>query len=160
MQKFLNTIQSFKNFEELTNVNSHSSATWEPTTIIQEAFVYVGLETVAEYPEPYLSAITFKSIFQKRPFILFAPPGQLSYIKDLGFKTFDQFWSEEYDAIIDLEERTDAIVNVLKSLADKSLTELQNMLEQIRPILEHNHNHFLYNFNKQEKNKFYQGLQR
>jgi hypothetical protein len=160
MQKFLNTIQSFKNFKESTNVNSHSSTTQEPTTIIQQAFVYVGLETVAEYPEPYMSAITFKSIFQKRPFILFAPPGQLLFVKEMGFKTFDQFWSEDYDTIIDLEERTDAILNILDVLSSKSLTELQTMLEQMRSILEHNHNHLLHNFIEQEKNKFYQGLQR
>jgi len=160
LANFSNSVLSFKNFDEPVDVSDHNYATWDSLPAVQQALVYVGLESVAQYPEPYVSAISFKGIVHKRPFILFAPPGHLGYLKELGFKTFDQFWSEEYDSIADIESRTDAILNILDTLSKKSTTELQDMLSAMTPILQHNYDHFVHAFGEQEKNKFYQGLQR
>lgn len=160
LANFSNSVSSFKNFDEPVDIGNHTNATWNILPVIQQALVYVGLESVAQYPEPYMSAISFKGIAHKRPFLLFAPAGHLGYLRELGFKTFDQFWSEDYDNMHDIESRTDAILNILDTLSKKSLLELQTMLEDMAPILQHNYDHFSNEFGAQEQNKFYQGLQR
>jgi hypothetical protein len=77
-----------------------------------------------------------------RPFIVAAPPYTLEYIKNLGFKTFDRWWSEDYDSIENHTERLNAIFNIIEDLEKKSLDEMKNILKEMKDIL--NWNAFMY----------------
>jgi hypothetical protein len=159
VRKFTSQVCTFKNFSELTDLSRHANA-MSSLSNIQQCLIYVGLETTVSNPKPFTSLISFKGMAEQRPFILFAPSGQLSFIKEMGFKTFGDFWDEGYDNIIDVEDRVDAIMTILKHVSSLDQDKLTAMLKAMEPIIEHNYYHYANNFHLQEVNKVYQGLSR
>ena len=94
--------------------------------------------------ETYYSGSTFfmtekicRPIVSQTPFIVFASPGFLLNMKDMGFKTFERWWSEEYDDYGE-DERISKIQLLLKDIYSKSTDELQAMLKDMEPVLKHN----------------------
>jgi len=94
--------------------------------------------------ETYYSGSTFfmtekicRPIISQTPFIVFAAPGFLQNIKDMGFKTFDSWWSEEYDDYGE-EQRISKVQLVLKYIYSRSTDELLAMLKDMEPVLKHN----------------------
>lgn len=150
--QFQNTVSSFKNFNENIDINDGAVASEYQNSPLQNAFLYVALETVIHCNEVFLSIISFKGIVEKRPFVIFGVPGTIKYLNTLGFKTFNDFWDESYDQIENFEDRTQAILDILKSLSKKSSQELQSMLCSMQDILEYNFNHFINTFRNQELN--------
>jgi hypothetical protein len=63
---------------------------------VKKALLYVSAETVFQYPYPYLTEKTFRAIIHKRPFVILGAVHSLKLLQDLGFKTFSNFWSEEW----------------------------------------------------------------
>ena len=106
-----------------------------------------------------MSRISFKGIVFKRPFIVYGCVGTLKFIRSQGFKTFGDFWSEEYDQVDCIETRTDMILSILSEWANKPPDELQTALLDMSSILEHNFLHYTTNFANNQKNKLIQGLQ-
>ena len=66
-----------------------------------ESFVGIVTETRFAQPTGNLSEKTIHTIHCKRPFVLVAPPFTLQYMHKLGYKTFDKWWSEDYDTTTD-----------------------------------------------------------
>jgi hypothetical protein len=99
----------------------------------------------AEYSSIFISEKTFKCLAIKHPFVLFARPGMIKGLHQLGFKTFSPYFDESYDSIEDDDKRFDAIFNEITRLIKLSDDEWLNILKNIEPILEHNHTLF---FNK------------
>jgi hypothetical protein len=99
----------------------------------------------AEYSSVFISEKTFKCLAVKHPFIVFGRPGTIKGLKQLGFKTFSPFFNESYDDIINDDERFEVIFNEIDRLINLSNDEWLVLLENIKPILEHNHQVF---FNK------------
>lgn len=108
----------------------------------QESFVYVVTETCYWERKCHLTEKIFKPIVSKMPFILVGCAFNLEYLKSYGFKTFDKWWNEDYDFITDPLERMKAIGELLKSICSRSEEELEQMLIEMQPVLEHNHNLF------------------
>jgi hypothetical protein len=107
-------------------------------------------ETFFEYTSgddnPYeldMTAKTTKPIVTMQPFILHAQIGALSYIKSLGFQTFDKWWDESYDNIEIHDDRYKHLINIYKSISLTPHKELASMIKDMYPILEYNLN--LYN---------------
>jgi hypothetical protein len=75
-----------------------------------------------------------------QPFILFGAPGYLTYIKELGFKTFDGFIDESYDNEYHSGKRFEMLCNEIDRLSKLSLEEIHNWYISIIPILEYNRN--------------------
>jgi thymidylate synthase len=71
---------------------------------------------------------------------MISSPYTLKYLKKLGYKTFNKWWDESYDDELDLDTRLNMIIKILEDLNKKSEKELVEMLEEMRPIIEHNHN--------------------
>jgi hypothetical protein len=108
---------------------------------LKKGFVYLITETVGDYPYPYFSEKTWKAIVSKVPFMLVGSPGSLSKLQEFGFKTFDQWWKEEYDLLPTVSQRIESIVLELKSLSTLSLLELEQLRKEMLPIINHNYNH-------------------
>jgi hypothetical protein len=125
---------------------------------LQEAFVYIPTETAFHYPSPFLTEKSFKGITAKRPFILVAACGCLQRIRDLGFKTFGEFWDESYDLDPNPETRLIKIVNLINNISSHSNRDLQNILIAMEPILEYNFNYYKNSFFKNELTKFERAL--
>lgn len=61
---------------------------------------------------PFLTEKIYRTIFNKHPFVLAAPPMYLNALKEMGFRTFENYLpNPHYDTILDADERLDAIVD-------------------------------------------------
>jgi len=87
----------------------------------------------------YPTEKTTRPMLLKKPFILMGPKCFLIHLRQMGFRTFHDFWEEDYDGHRP-EQRYAMIVKLINSLAQKSAQELADMYERMKPILDHNYN--------------------
>ena len=83
----------------------------------------------------------WRAILAKRPFIVVSNPNYLNNLKRLGFKTFEDFWSEEYDLYREAD-RIHSIEPLLIQISAWTTEELSNKLLDMDAILTHNFNTF------------------
>ena len=140
---------SFINFNDINNANWHLTL----TNLGQQSFLHVVSETVFDYPHIFFSEKSVKPIIAQRPFVLLGSPGCLHNLKRLGFKTFNQYWDESYDTIVDPAERMLAVVDVIDFVCSKSITELQQMCVSMKNILDYNLNYYINEFQEKELEK-------
>jgi hypothetical protein len=113
---------------------------------VLKAFVYISIESVFDYPYPYLTEKTFRGITHFRPFVIIGAPGSIKRLHDMGFKTFDNWWDESYDCILDHSQRMDAITNIVKDINSKNLSQLKAMCYTMNSVLQHNYQHYVEYF--------------
>lgn len=88
---------------------------------------------------------TWRPIMMRTPFIIQGPANFLNNLKKLGFKTFDKWWSEDYQDFnklpidCELQWSTIEILKILNNLSQKSVTELKQIYEDMTPVLNHNY---------------------
>tara|TARA_R110002111_G_scaffold226082_8_gene287869 strand:+ start:402 stop:1610 length:1209 start_codon:yes stop_codon:yes gene_type:complete len=112
----------------------------------QDAFWHVVTETVFYHSKMHLTEKIFKPIVNKQPFMLLAAPDNLAYLKSYGFKTFDSVIDEDYDFCQDNQERINKVVSQLHWYANLSPSDKTDVQEHLKPIIEHNFNHFYGEF--------------
>ena len=78
-------------------------------------------------------------MLMKKPFIIMGPKNHLIYLRQLGFKTFYEFWDEDYDGH-GPKMRFQCIIELLDELAIKPKDELNDMYHKMQSILDHNYN--------------------
>ena len=113
---------------------------------VQQAFLYVSIETVLQYPYPYLTEKTFRAILHKRPFVILGAPGSLTQLKKLGFKTFDHVWNEDYDLIQDPNHRIRAVIKIVKEIGALSSDQLKDLMYSVQDTVEFNHKFYVQEF--------------
>jgi hypothetical protein len=146
-KEFLLQYPTYKNFDEHVDLTDKPlSCEFLGMSPILQALIYVGLETVVAPSKLHMSRISLRGIVEQRPFILLAQPGMLKFMRSLGFKTFDQFWDESYDDIVDFELRVDAIINILKTWSTLSPLEAQQQAIKMKEILDYNYNYYVNDF--------------
>ena len=111
-----------------------------------DAFWHIVTETVFYYDKLHLTEKIFKPIASKQPFMLLAAPGNLTYLKSYGFKTFDSVIDETYDTIQDNDRRTEAVVEQLHWYCNLTPGEKKDIIQQLEPIIQHNFHHFYGEF--------------
>ena len=127
------------------NLRIHDNDKKEFTpSVWKSSFLHVVPETVVD--RVHLTEKIFKPIVLKQPFVLLNGAGALEYMRSYGFKTFSDFWSEEYDTIDNLDQRLQAAADVVNYVGSCSLKELEQMRDKMKPILEHNYNWFYNGF--------------
>lgn len=107
-----------------------------------DSLVYVPTETVYFGNRLHLTEKTFRPIALEMPFVLMAPAGSLSYLREYGFKTFGDVFDESYDLETDDIRRVEKVTALLKSLDSLSVEQRQEIHHACLPIVEHNFNHF------------------
>jgi hypothetical protein len=107
-----------------------------------DSLVYVPTETVYFGRRTHITEKTFKAIALEMPFVLVAPAGSLSYLREYGFKTFDSVFDESYDLEINDLQRIEKVTQLLKDLDTMTVQERQKMHKACLHIVEHNYNHF------------------
>ena len=100
-------------------------------------FVDIVCETYFSGNTFFPTEKTWRSIATKTPFIIHGPVDFLKNLKKLGVKTFDKWWSEEYDNY-GYEARVEKILKITDKLAKCSTDELYDMYKDMSDILEHN----------------------
>lgn len=129
----------------------------DPT--INQAAVNVSMETTANMPRPFVTAITFKPITNLRPFVVLGPAGTLEFLRNLGFQTFGDFWDESYDRMPRLEDRVAVIMEILQDWTNMGMPAVRQQLERMRPVLQHNHRHYCTTLAQQQRQLLWQGMQ-
>lgn len=78
-----------------------------------------------------------RPLITKNPFIVYGPKHFLKNLRQLGFKTFDDFWSESYDNDSGTE-RINKIKIILDQIINMSMQQLTKLYQDMLPTLEHN----------------------
>lgn len=102
-------------------------------------FLDIVSETVFDSPHVFISEKTLRPLAQHKPFVIYAVPGTLSYLRQLGFRTFGDFWDESYDQIADNDQRFLKVSQVWHKIVQQPLDKLQHMQYNMQAVLKHNH---------------------
>lgn len=121
------SINQAQNFFKETYLNTWYSVVTE--TFFQDYFKY----------SMFFSEKIFKPMRARHPFILVGQPYAIQELKNLGFKTFDQFWDESYDTYRNPTERLEQICRLIKKLNTYTKNDWLEIYKEMEPILEHNY---------------------
>jgi len=103
-----------------------------------DSYFSIVTETLFYQPGNYISEKTWKPIQHLHPFVIVGRPGTLKYLRQLGFKTFSDFWDESYDTIQENDKRMEVVYDLITKLLNLSNQEWDDMYNKLIPILEHN----------------------
>ena len=123
-------------------------------SIWQQSLINVVTETIVH--GNFLSEKIWKPVIGRRPFLLVGPPGSVNKLKDLGFKTFGDYWNESYNNVIcptdgrpnqlDTDESVKRIYAILSELNKLTTAQLKEIYNDMKSILNYNHTHFFNEF--------------
>ena len=113
-----------------------------PEKSYRESFCAIVQESRVTQPWPNISEKTLNAIDNYRPFIIVGAPGTLKMLKEMNFKTFDQWWDESYDEINNNTDRLAKICDIIDYINSFSLHELKSFYDDMLPILIHNRKNF------------------
>jgi hypothetical protein len=126
---------------EITDYFCESGGWITDSSLFASSFVNVIVETYLETPgNPVFTEKTFKTIYHQRPFFLLGSPNSLRELRNLGFQTFDRWFDESYDWGNDPTQRALKISSQIRSICELPLPQIRIMLEDMRPVIEHNYN--------------------
>lgn len=108
------------------------------TKLYMDSFVDIISEAHVLGNTFYTTEKTARAFWLKTPFITFATKNYLAHLRQMGFQTFGDFWSEAYDDYDD-KERFIRILELIDTLAEKSIVELQEIYIAMQSILENNY---------------------
>ena len=95
--------------------------------------------------KPIISEKTWITVANRMPFIMSGYPNNLEYLRESGYRTFENYLPvPEYDLIQDTEDRLDAVVENTKFWLDN----IQNQKAEIAKDIEHNYQLLNHNIEK------------
>ena len=86
----------------------------------------------------FITEKTEKVFTAGQPFILVGNPNSLRYLKNMGFQTFDKWWDESYDTILDHNHRMLEIEKLIKEIGSWSLSKCEKVYMEMKEVLGHN----------------------
>lgn len=116
------------------------SSQFSTESFYKSSLINIISETYFFSKEIHLTEKTWKPIAFKQPFIMVGSKGSLQHLKDLGFKTFNDFWDESYDQCDD-EERMIKLFSIINSIATWNTKQQQKFMSRVQDIVEYNFNH-------------------
>ena len=105
----------------------------------QNSLVSIVTETNWELPELTSTEKSFKPFKDKHPFIIVGVNGALKSMRELGFKTFSEFWDETYDEIQDCHHRLKRIIKLCNDIGKWDNEKILDFKRKVKPILDHNY---------------------
>lgn len=82
----------------------------------------------------------FKPIAYYHPFVCYGSEGTCRYLQREGFETFSNLWSEDYDIILNDNQRFEAVTPVIYQAVQQYGTGQWDLITEQK--LEHNKNHY------------------
>jgi hypothetical protein len=107
--------------------------------IYQNFFIDIVAETFTSGNCFFITEKTVRPMLLKKPFIIFGSKNYLEYLKQMGFRTFADFWDEDYDGY-EGRDRYLKILKLIDNLATKSNQELETIYWDMQYTLDHNYN--------------------
>lgn len=108
------------------------------TALYQDALIDLVAESHVKGNTFFPTEKTFRPMWCQRPFIVFGSANYLAYLRQMGFRTFGDFWDEDYDGY-EGAERFNKILQLVDSLAAMSYDDLERMFWDMKYSLEHNY---------------------
>jgi len=105
-----------------------------------DAYFSIVSETSVDNTFTFITEKTIRPMIYYHPFIVWGNPNTLSYLRNLGFETFPEFFDESYDLILDNSKRLGVILENIKRLCELDISEIHLMYQSVKPKLLHNHN--------------------
>jgi len=93
--------------------------------------------------ETFLTEKSTRPMLNLHPQIIYSGAGTLEYYKEKGFKTFSNYWNEDYDNEEDGKKKLQMIIDIIKDLNNKHIDEIHDMYWDMMPILKHNQQHLI-----------------
>lgn len=138
-----------ENYFEPNQSPSHYSADFDIEDY-ESTDIEVVLETLFDDARLHLTEKTLRPIACGQPFILAATAGSLEYLRSYGFRTFDTVWNEGYDFIDNPGQRLQAIVKLMKQIAEWNPEQRRQKMQQAQEIADYNKQYF---FSEEFSNK-------
>lgn len=107
-----------------------------------DSVIHIVSETSFQNNELFISEKVLKPILNFQPFILIGPYQYLKELKNLGFKTFGDYWDESYDEIENPKERYMKIRELILNLNKKTIEELNLLYKNVKHICIYNNRKF------------------
>jgi hypothetical protein len=124
--------------DQYTKFNGYNYA--DPLTdLYRDILIDVVVESHVAGDTFFPTEKTIRPMLLKKPFIVFGSKNYLEHLRQMGFRTFADFWDEEYDGY-DCGDRMKKIQALLDHLSKKSCQELETMYWDMQYSLEHNYN--------------------
>ncbi len=114
----------------------------------KNSLINIVSETFFFDKQIHITEKTFKPIAFKQPFIMLGSYGSLKHLHDLGFKTFSQFWNEDYDNIQDNAQRMLEVLKIVDDVSKWSSDQKIKFSQDVKEIIEYN---FLHLWTMQDK---------
>lgn len=105
----------------------------------QTSLISVVTETNFQNNDIFNTEKIFKPMVHRHPFILVGPYKTLEHLKNMGYKTFGDFWDESYDDIEDPFERLIKIVEICKDIQSWDDTKKKHFFYKSMIITNHNY---------------------
>jgi hypothetical protein len=109
------------------------------TNLYQDIFVDLVVESHVAGNTFFPTEKTVRPMLLKKPFIVFGSKNYLEYLRQMGFRTFADFWDEEYDGY-DGKDRYLKILKLIDSISSMSVEQLESMYWDMQYSLDHNFN--------------------
>jgi len=132
-ESFINSLP----IEYDNRVNAHWNVEYNEASIFDDNFLWVASETKKVHNGVYITEKTWKAIAYGSPFVINGDNGSLQYLKDMGFKTFNEYWDESYDEVDNIE-KIKRITGIIKNICGKDLDQINDLYKSMIPILQHN----------------------
>lgn len=123
-----------------TNFNSYPMETGPDAVLrfYKTSYINIVNETYFFSNIIHLTEKTYKPLAFKQPFLILAAPGSLQHVRDMGFKTFNEFWDESYDTELNHDKRFEMIIEIVKDIASWDDAKMIEFSHKVKPILDHN----------------------
>jgi hypothetical protein len=82
---------------------------------------------------------TIRPMLLKKPFIIFGSCNYLEHMRQMGFRTFADFWDEDYDGY-EGADRLHRMQQLIDSIASMPIDRLESMYWDMQYTLDHNYN--------------------
>lgn len=105
-------------------------------------FVDIVCETFSNGNTFFVTEKFWRAVATKTPFIIQGAQHTLRRLKQIGFRTFDQWWDEGYDEDPYLYSQNE-IKKVLNYIAGLSIDDMNKIHADMQPVLEHNYQRLL-----------------
>ena len=119
-------------------INQQSTVDNDIMSWYNNIFIDVVCEKMVTGQTFFPTEKTARPLATKTPFLIMASPNYIKNLRSIGFKSFSKFWDESYDYQQGVQ-RIESIQIIIDDLAKLPMNELQNMYDEMLPILEHNH---------------------
>ena len=135
----LDYINKFQNSEYSSEdyVKGHWQTNNPLSYLYRELLIDIVSEPTCKGIAFYPTEKVVRAMLCKRPFIAMCSKNYLIYLRQMGFKTFNDYWNEDYDGY-DGKEKYYRILALIDQIAKLDNSKLLDMYNDMQSALEHN----------------------